>query len=161
MDLNQILSWVLGFVGIVGFVLAGQKVWWAWYVNIGNQVLWTAYSVITEQWGFLAAAGFYFVVFCRNAYLWTKEHRSRPDVELKVVTDAAPTQVEGKAYGWHVYFRERYGQWQFGYGRTKKDAVMSYTCGGETEEFMDGKDALAMTKALVQLYIKEPADGRK
>lgn len=68
-------SWILGFVGLIGFWLAGRKVWWAWYVNIANQVLWTIYSLVTEQYGFLVATVFYFWVFTNNAIKWTKEHR--------------------------------------------------------------------------------------
>jgi hypothetical protein len=76
MDPNQLWSWFLSAVGIVGFFLAGKKVWWAWYVNIANQFVWTAYAIVTEQWGFVVASVFYFAVFSRNAYLWTKEHRA-------------------------------------------------------------------------------------
>lgn len=79
MDYNQLWSWVLSAVGLAGFFLAGKKVWWAWYVNIANQVLWTAYSFITEQWGFLVGTVFYMWVFCRNAYLWTKEHQANKE----------------------------------------------------------------------------------
>lgn len=159
MDPNQIWSWVLSIVGLAGFFLAGKKVWWAWYVNIANQVLWTAYALLTEQWGFLAGTVFYFVVFTRNAYLWTKEHRSRPDVDISILTAGAPVQVEGRAYGKRVYFRERNGYWQFGYGRTKKEAVESYTCGGECEEFMDPEVALNLTRSLIQLYVKEHSNA--
>ena len=82
MDPNQIWSWALSVGGLVGFFLAGKKVWWAWYVNIANQVLWTFYAFSTEQWGFLAATGFYMYVFGRNAYLWTKEHREKMKEEI-------------------------------------------------------------------------------
>lgn len=75
MDPNQIWSWVLSAVGLAGFFLAGKLVWWAWYVNLANQVLWTVYAFLTEQWGFLAGTVFYMYVFSRNAYLWTKKHR--------------------------------------------------------------------------------------
>ena len=74
---DQWWSWVIFAVGLAGFFLAGKKIWWAWYVNIANQVLWTAYAIVTQQWGFLVATGFYFFVFSRNAYLWTKEHREK------------------------------------------------------------------------------------
>jgi hypothetical protein len=75
MDPHQWWSWVLTAVGLAGFYLAGKKVWWAWYINIANQIIWTAYSIITQQWGFLVGTAFYVVIFTRNAYLWTKEHR--------------------------------------------------------------------------------------
>lgn len=69
-------SWLLTAVGVTGFVLAGRKVWWAWYVNIACQFLWLAYALITAQYGFIVASGVYFVVFTRNAIRWTREHRA-------------------------------------------------------------------------------------
>lgn len=69
-------SWLLTAVGVTGFVLAGRKVWWAWYVNIGCQVLWVTYAVVTEQWGFIAASAVYTVVFTQNAIRWTRERAS-------------------------------------------------------------------------------------
>lgn len=74
-------SWVLTAVGVTGFFLAGRKVWWAWYVNIANQVLWTAYAIVTQQWGFLAAVFIYLAVFIPNAVRWTKEHREKKLIE--------------------------------------------------------------------------------
>lgn len=87
MDINWIWSWILSIVGLIGFFLAGSKIWWAWYVNIANQVLWTAYSIVTEQWGFLAGTAFYMYVFIRNAYLWTKDHNEKmhPSRPLKYI----------------------------------------------------------------------------
>jgi hypothetical protein len=73
--MNEYWSYILGIVGVIGFLLAGQKIWWSWYINLGNQALWLAYSIITEQWGFLLATAVYTAVFARNAYTWTKEHR--------------------------------------------------------------------------------------
>jgi hypothetical protein len=72
------LDWVVTAVGLVGFVLAGRRVWWAWWVNVANQVLWAALAVLTEQWGFLVGVAVYVVVFWRNAVLWTRG-RSAPD----------------------------------------------------------------------------------
>jgi hypothetical protein len=82
-DPNQIWSWILSFIGIAGFFLAGKKIWWAWYINIANQVLWSTYAIVTEQWGFIIGAIFYFAVFIRNAYLWTKEHFQERDEKEK------------------------------------------------------------------------------
>lgn len=73
---DQWWSWALTLWGIVGFVLAGRKVWWAWYVNIACQVLWYAYAFVTEQYGFVVAATLYTVVFTKNAVAWTREHRA-------------------------------------------------------------------------------------
>lgn len=75
--MDQLWSWVLTAVGLIGFYLAGKKVWWCWYVNIANQILWASYSIITQQWGFLVGTGFYLFVFVKNAIVWTKEHKEK------------------------------------------------------------------------------------
>ena len=80
-------SWLLTAVGVTGFVFAGRKVWWAWYVNIGCQGLWMAYAIVTKQWGFIAAAVIYTVVFVRNAVEWTREHR-KTDARLPGLREA-------------------------------------------------------------------------
>ena len=73
---DQLWSWVLGFIGVAGFILAGKKIWWAWYVNIGCQFLWFAYAIVTQQWGFFISSIVYLAVFSKNAYDWTKERRA-------------------------------------------------------------------------------------
>lgn len=74
---NELWSWILSVVGITGFVLAGRKVWWSWYVNLGCQILWFTYAIVTQQYGFIFAALAYSVVFTQNAIKWTKEHRAK------------------------------------------------------------------------------------
>lgn len=64
-------DYILSAIGLTGFFLAGKKLWWSWYINILNQVFWAIYSITTEQWGFMIATAIYFVLFSRNAYLWT------------------------------------------------------------------------------------------
>lgn len=83
---GQYWSWLLSFVGVAGFILAGKKIWWAWYINIACQVLWFTYAIVTQQWGFLVGAFFYSAVFIRNAYLWTKEHREKDLIVSAVIS---------------------------------------------------------------------------
>lgn len=70
---GQLWSWLLSLVGLTGFYFAGKKVWWSWYINIGNQVLWLIYSLVTKQYGFLVATAGYSYVFIKNAIAWTRE----------------------------------------------------------------------------------------
>lgn len=72
-DFTQTLSWVMTSVGFIGFIFAGKKKWWAWYINLACQILWFVYALATGQPAFLAFAAAYFVIFARNAYLWTKD----------------------------------------------------------------------------------------
>lgn len=71
---DQYLSWVVTLVGCFGFWLGGKKVWWSWYVNIGNQIFWAAFAIITGYYALLVGVAFYLITFVRNAHLWTKEH---------------------------------------------------------------------------------------
>lgn len=76
---SQVWSLALTIIGVVGFKLAGKKVWWAWYINIANQAIWVAYAIFTRQWGFLLGVPFYLAVFIPNATEWTRDrHRSEP-----------------------------------------------------------------------------------
>jgi lipid-A-disaccharide synthase-like uncharacterized protein len=75
-DVSQVWSWVLTLVGCACFLLAGRKVWWAWYVGLAGQVLWLAYSLLTQQWGFLVGVVLYTFVYVGNAVRWTREHRA-------------------------------------------------------------------------------------
>jgi hypothetical protein len=72
----QLLTWVLGAVGLTGFYFAGKRVWWSWYINLGCQILWVTYALVTGQPAFLVTAAVYSAIFARNAYKWTKDYRN-------------------------------------------------------------------------------------
>ena len=74
-------SWALTFVGVTCFWLAGKKVWWAWYVGLLAQALWTIYAIASQQWGFLAGVPVYSAVYIKNAVAWTRERRRQRDEE--------------------------------------------------------------------------------
>ena len=111
MSTDQILSWVVSAVGILGFYLAGKKIWWAWYVNIANQLFWILFAFITQNWGFLLATAFYLWVFGRNAYLWTKNRNKKPEVEIPEVGfgDAIRIKQTNRIVFLDIY-EERYQQ---------------------------------------------------
>ena len=114
MSTDQILSWVVSAVGILGFYLAGKKIWWAWYVNIANQLFWILFAFITQNWGFLLATAFYLWVFGRNAYLWTKNRNKKPEVEIPAVGfgDAIRIKQTNRIVFLDIY-EERYQQGVF------------------------------------------------
>lgn len=72
--MDQVFSWIVTILGLLGFWLAGKKLWWSWYINIANQVMWVIFALVTDYYAFLVGTAFYLVVFSRNAYLWTTEH---------------------------------------------------------------------------------------
>lgn len=63
-------SWVLTAIGIFGLYVAGSKRSWGWLVGLGAQVLWMAYAIQSEQYGFLVSALAYGFVYGRNFLAW-------------------------------------------------------------------------------------------
>ena len=70
--MTEYWSWVLTSVGLVGLFLAGRKIWWAWLIGLGAQVLWIVYAVQTQQYGFILSACAYGFVYLINALHWRK-----------------------------------------------------------------------------------------
>ena len=66
-------SWLLTAVGVTGLYLAGQKVWWSWFVGLGAQFLWLGYALATQQYGFVVSAVAYGWVYGRNGLAWASE----------------------------------------------------------------------------------------
>lgn len=91
------MDWIVTIVGLTGFILAGKKIWWAWYVNLACQGLWVAYALITDQYAFLVAAAVYSIVFTKNALAWTKEHKEAKAAKQKSV-DAGEPQLTYNQY---------------------------------------------------------------
>jgi hypothetical protein len=63
-------SWILTAVGVTGLYLAGRKVWWAWFIGLGAQMLWFAYALASRQYGFVFSAFAYGWVYAKNARAW-------------------------------------------------------------------------------------------
>ena len=63
---SQWWSWLITIATLTGLWLAGSGKRWAWGFNAALQLLWVAYAIVTQQWGFLVAAPIYAAVFLRN-----------------------------------------------------------------------------------------------
>lgn len=105
MNDGQIWSVIVTAVGIAGFILAGKKIWWAWWINVANQIMWMVYAQVANQPAFYVAALFYLVVFTKNAITWTKERHEKkwePQEPIGVVNnitwDQYGIRVEGEIY---------------------------------------------------------------
>jgi hypothetical protein len=88
------VDWVVTAVGLVGFVLAGRLVWWAWWLNVANQFLWAAFALTTGQHGFLVGTAFYLVVFTRNAVRWTRERPQAPRDPAEVAKEVLAAEAD-------------------------------------------------------------------
>lgn len=94
----DIFTWVMTLLGCVGFWLSGKKVWWAWYVNLGNQLLWIVFALLTGYYAFIFAAVFYTVVFSRNAYIWTRDRNKDPLDDFDMHYNEAAYIIDGDIY---------------------------------------------------------------
>ena len=65
-------SWALGLIGVTGLWLAGRRLWWGWLVSLSNEILWVAYALATQQYGFLLMAAGYGAMYARNAVAWRR-----------------------------------------------------------------------------------------
>ena len=66
-------SWVLAVLGITGIFLVGRKTIWGWLVLCANEVLWVTYAIVTEQYGFIAMAIAYVLVYIKSYIHWKRE----------------------------------------------------------------------------------------
>jgi hypothetical protein len=70
-------SWVLGILGVTGLLIAGNRVWWGWLINLVNEILWIVYAIRTKQYGFILMAIAYAAVYARNAKNTRKYNESK------------------------------------------------------------------------------------
>lgn len=70
-------SWGLSAVGILGIWLAGRKNLWGWAVGFGAQILWIAFALTTEQYGFIASAFAYGTIYGINWAKWRGDAREQ------------------------------------------------------------------------------------
>jgi hypothetical protein len=66
-------SWVLAILGITGIFLVGRKTIWGWLVLCANEILWVTYALVTKQYGFIAMAVAYVLVYLKSFLHWKKE----------------------------------------------------------------------------------------
>jgi hypothetical protein len=66
-------SYVLAVIGVAGIFFVGRKTVWGWLVLLFNEVLWIAYALITNQYGFILSAIAYAIVYIKSYSLWRQE----------------------------------------------------------------------------------------
>jgi hypothetical protein len=69
----QYASWVLGSVGVAGIFFVGRKTIWGWFVLLFNEILWIAYALITDQYGFIFSAIAYGIVYVKSFLHWRQD----------------------------------------------------------------------------------------
>ena len=66
-------SYLLAAIGVAGIFFVGRKTIWGWLVLLFNEVLWIAYALVTNQYGFILSAIAYAAVYIKSYMLWKRE----------------------------------------------------------------------------------------
>jgi hypothetical protein len=66
-------SYLLAVIGVAGIFFVGRKTIWGWLVLLFNEVLWIAYALVTNQYGFILSAIAYAAVYIKSYMLWKRE----------------------------------------------------------------------------------------
>jgi hypothetical protein len=66
-------SWILAAIGVTGIFLVGRKTIWGWLVLCVNEVLWIAYALATDQYGFIAMALAYAAIYIKSYIHWRND----------------------------------------------------------------------------------------
>lgn len=69
-------SWLLSVIGIIGMVAVGYRKWWSFSILIVAEFLWVAYSLTTEQYGFIMGSTAYIAVHTINMRRWKGDTRT-------------------------------------------------------------------------------------
>lgn len=73
--MKQALPWVISIITIAVMLLIGNKIWWAWLIGLGTQVLWIIASIWYGTWGYMLLTGFLIVIYTRNMLKWRREQK--------------------------------------------------------------------------------------
>jgi hypothetical protein len=66
-------SWILAALGVTGIFFVGKKTIFGWFILLANECLWITYAIVTQQYGFIAAAIAYSIVYTKSALSWHRE----------------------------------------------------------------------------------------
>ena len=71
--MEQYWSWLLAVVGVTGIYVVGRKTIWGWLVLLVNECIWIIYALATKQYGFIAMATAYALVYIKSYRQWRRD----------------------------------------------------------------------------------------
>lgn len=69
-------SIMLATIGIAGIYVTTRKLWWGFALGLAAQLLWIAYAIATQQYGFILSAVGYGIVYWIGARKWFQERHT-------------------------------------------------------------------------------------
>ncbi len=67
--------------------IVGNRWWWGWLVALAMQPVWFVYGLALEQYGLLAHAALFTLVYVRNLRIWWRD-RGRAEEQLPMYPTA-------------------------------------------------------------------------
>jgi hypothetical protein len=67
------MPYILSLIGVTALFFIGRKRWWGWVIAWGNECLWVAFAVTTQQYGFILGAAVYGTINMANAIVWKRD----------------------------------------------------------------------------------------
>ena len=68
------MPYILSIIGVTALWLIGRRLWWGWLIAWGNECLWVAFALSTQQYGFILGAAIYGTINMANAIVWRKQY---------------------------------------------------------------------------------------
>ncbi len=79
-------SWILAVIGVTGIFFVGRKSIWGWFVLLFNEVIWMAYAIYTNQYGFIFSALAYAAVYIKSYLHWKREEIEDDKLDNEIYT---------------------------------------------------------------------------
>ena len=80
--MSQVWSWALAALGVTCLYFISRKSTrtWGWAGALAIQGIWVVYAIVTKQYGFIASAVAYGLMYGKNLAAWQRESAPRTDV---------------------------------------------------------------------------------
>lgn len=75
--MTDLWSYALTLLGVAGTALVGRKVWWAQHFLLITQIPWTAFALVTGQFGFLLGVVLNSAIYVSSAREWQQQRPQR------------------------------------------------------------------------------------
>lgn len=76
-------SYILAAIGVTGIFFVGKKTLWGWLVLCVNEIIWIAYALATDQYGFIIMALAYMTVYIKSYLGWKSEAEKKTPTHKK------------------------------------------------------------------------------
>jgi hypothetical protein len=77
------MPYILSIIGVSALWLIGRRKWWGWGIAWGNECLWVAFAVSTQQYGFILGSAVYGSINMANAIVWRRDAKKEESASVR------------------------------------------------------------------------------